>query len=74
VTDFPSNAGRCCGRAHCSQSPDVVLRRFRDRLAIPGETITAMMVMDYNISRDAFGDLALADSGRAVLKAMMGDL
>jgi hypothetical protein len=43
------------------------------RAGIPGEIVTATMVKGL-ISRDAAGELALTDHGRAVLRAMLPDL
>jgi hypothetical protein len=40
---------------------------------IPGETVTTMMVKGF-INRDPAGEIVLTDSGRAVLRAMLGEL
>jgi hypothetical protein len=40
---------------------------------IPGETVTAMMVKGF-INRDPVGEIVLTDSGRAVLRALLGKL
>jgi hypothetical protein len=40
---------------------------------VPGETVTAMMVKGF-VSRNTAGEVALTDSGRAVLRALLPDL
>jgi hypothetical protein len=40
---------------------------------IPGETVTTMMVKGF-INRDPAGEITLTDRGRAVLRALLGEL
>ncbi len=68
-------------------APDVMTLTVRERLllfcvgsstslqpaGIPEETVTAMTVRGF-ISRDALGRLALTNSGRAALRALLPDL
>jgi hypothetical protein len=44
------------------------------RLArVPGEVVTTMTVNGF-VNRDATGEIVLTDSGRAVLRALLGEL
>jgi hypothetical protein len=44
------------------------------RLArVPGEVVATMMVNGF-VNRDATGEIVLTDSGRAVLRALLGEL
>jgi hypothetical protein len=40
---------------------------------VPGEVVTTMMVKGF-INRDPAGEIRLTDSGRSVLRAMLGEL
>jgi hypothetical protein len=40
---------------------------------VPSETVATMMVKGF-VDRDTTGEIALTDSGRAVLRAMLGEL